>query len=208
MNTVGKTIKEARLAKRLSLANLEAKTKIKKEFAMAIEEGNWEALPEFPVVSGFVKNIARAVGISQEKALALLRRDYPPKNLSINPKPDVGDKFVWSPKLTFITGVAIILVLILGYLGYQYKKFISPPSLSVVEPVQDQVIKQRKVKVSGRTDPDATVKVNNQPVLTNEEGNFSVEIEIYEGTGEIEIKVTSRTGRETTVRRKINPEFN
>src|SRR3989337_529864 len=207
MKTIGRALTEARTQKRLSLSKLESQTKIKKNFIQAIENEDWESLPEFPVVVGFVKSIAGAVKISERNLVALLRRDYPPKALSINPKPDVVNKFVWSPKLTFAVGVATVLVLISGYLAFQYKRFVSSPSLSVSEPKENQVISQRKVKVTGKTDSDATVKVNNQPVLIDSEGNFSVELEIFEGTKEIEVKATSRSGRESVVHRKIKPEF-
>jgi cytoskeletal protein RodZ len=207
MKTIGGAIKEARTRKKYSLSKLEEVTKIKKDFISALEKEDWKNLPEFPVLSGFVKSIAGALGASEKSLLALLRRDYPPKALSINPKPDVGDKFVWSPKLTFAVGVGIIMVLVLGYLGIQYKKFISPPSLNVFEPKEEQVVKERRVKVTGKTDGDAIVKINNQPVLLDSEGNFEAEIEIFEGTNEIVVKAQSRAGKETVVRRKIIPEL-
>jgi cytoskeletal protein RodZ len=207
MKTIGGAIKEARTRKKYSLSKLEEVTKIKKDFISALEKEDWGSLPEFPVLSGFVKSIAGALGAGEKSLLALLRRDYPPKALSINPKPDVGDKFVWSPKLTFAVGVGVIMVLVLGYLGIQYKKFISPPSLSVLEPKEEQIVKERRVRVTGKTDGDAIVKINNQPVLLDSEGNFEAEIEIFEGTDEIVVKAQSRAGKETVVRRKIIPEL-
>jgi len=207
MKTIGGAIKEARTRKKYSLSKLENVTKIKKDFISALEKEDWGHLPEFPVLSGFVKSIAGALGVGEKSLLALLRRDYPPKALSINPKPDVSDKFVWSPKLTFAVGVGIVMVLVLGYLGIQYKKFISPPSLNVLEPKEEQVVKERRVKVVGKTDGDAIIKINNQPVLLDSEGNFEAEIEIFEGTNEIVVKAQSRAGKETVVRRKIIPEL-
>ena len=108
MRTVGKFIKEARVKKRHSRVGLEKVTKIKREFIKAIEEENWEKLPEFPVVAGFVKNIVGVLKIDQKQAVALLRRDYPPKKLAINPKPYVSDRFTWSPRLTFLAAVAVV----------------------------------------------------------------------------------------------------
>lgn len=207
MKTIGGAIKEARTRKKYSLSKLENVTKIKKDFIGALEKEDWGSLPEFPVLNGFVKSIAGALGAGEKSLLALLRRDYPPKALSINPKPDVSDKFVWSPKLTFAVGVGIIMVLVTGYLGIQYKKFISPPTLNVLTPEEEQVVKERRVKVTGKTDGDAIVKINNQPVLLDSEGNFEAEIEIFEGTSEIVVKAQSRAGKETIVRRKIIPEL-
>lgn len=207
MKTIGSALKEARMRKRYSLSKVESLTRIKKEFIEAIENESWPSLPEYPVVVGFVKNISKALGLNEKSAVALFRRDYPPKILSVNPKPDVGGKFVWSPKLTFLVGIATVAVLILGYLGFQYSKFVSAPSLVLYSPQDGEVIKEPKVNVKGKTDSEATVKVNNQPVIVSEDGEFEAQIEIFEGTTQIEAKATSRAGKETLLRRNIKPEF-
>ena len=207
MKTIGETLKEARLKKRHSLAKVEKETKIKKEFIEAIEKEDWGKLPDLTVVTGFVKNIASFLELNPTSLAALLMRDYPPQALSINPKPDVSKQFVWSPKLTFLVGIIVVLMIIFGYLIFQYREFISPPSLEVNQPKENQIITQREIEVSGKTDPDTVVKVNNQSVLLDEEGNFETKIGIFEGTNEIIIKAISRSGKETEVRRKIIPEL-
>ena len=207
MNTIGSLLKDARVRKRFSLAKLETETKIKKDFIQAVEEENWQALPDYSVVVGFVKNVANYLGVKERSAVALLRRDYPPQKLSINPKPDVSKQFIWSPKLTFLVGVGIVIALILGYLGFQYAGFISPPPLSLTQPQEGQVVVGVSVTVSGKTNPEATVKANNQPILVSEDGTFSAEVEIFKGTSDIVGTATSRSGKQTTLRRNIKPEL-
>lgn len=207
MKTIGKFLKDARVRKRYSLAKVEKATKIKREFIEAVENENWRDLPDYPVVTGFVKNLASYLGLRQERATALLRRDYPPQKLRINPKPDVSKQFVWSPKLTFLVGVGIVIAVILGYLAFQYAHFIGAPNLEVFEPKEGQVITSTNVKVSGKTTTDAILKVNNQPVLVSDDGAFATEVQIFEGTTELVFKATSRAGKETTVRRKIIPKL-
>lgn len=206
MDTIGTVIKNARRKKRLSRLRLEKETKIKKEFIKAIEEQNWSALPELPVVKGFVKNISHALDISEKRVNALLRRDYPPKELAVNPKKGVFEKFVWSPKLTFFLGVVIIMVAVFGYLSFQYTSFIGPPFLEVKMPREGEVIKDTKTIVSGTTNSDATISVNNQPVVVDADGVFEAEIELVDGEQEILVKARSRGGKETVVRRKIKVE--
>ena len=65
MKTIGTFLKESRLKKRYSLIKVENATRIKKEFIEAVEDGNWKALPEFPVVVGFVKNIAQFLDLGE-----------------------------------------------------------------------------------------------------------------------------------------------
>lgn len=207
MRTIGKAIKDARSKKKLSKENLAKETKVKKEFIDSIEKESWENLPEYPVVVGFVKKISSALKLNEKHIVALLRRDYPPKVLRVNPKPDVGGKFTWSPRLTFLAGIVLVVITILGYLGIQYIQFISPPELELVVPNEGQVVTEESLRVVGTADPDASVLVNNQPVIVGSMGEFATEIEIFEGTQEVVVIARSRSGKETVIRRKIVPEL-
>ncbi|MGB6881883.1 MAG: helix-turn-helix domain-containing protein [Microgenomates group bacterium] len=208
MKTIGEYLKEARAKKRYSQEKIAEETKIKKEFISSMEKENWELLPEFPVIVGFVKQISKFLKVDERQAVALLRRDYPPKVLPVNPKPDVSKKFRWRPRTTFIVGITIVIMMVLGYLGFQYSRFISPPKLVVDQPQEEEVVKERILIVSGKTDLDATIRINNQPVLVDEDGDFETEIEIFEGTEEIIVKAVSRSGKDAIIRRKIKPELN
>jgi cytoskeletal protein RodZ len=207
MKSVGEIIKDTRNKKKFSKKKLANLTKIKKEFIEAIETSRWEQLPEYPVVYGFVRSIASVLEIDQKNLLAILRRDYPPQSLPINPKPDIEQKFVWSPKLAFIIGTSLVSIVIIGYLIFQYLNFISPPSLMVDYPKEGQTVKGRNLLVEGSTDSNATVLVNNQPTIVEDDGKFRAEIEIYEGTNQVVIVSRSRSGKETVVSRNIKPEL-
>lgn len=203
MRSLGETIKDQREHNQLTLRDLERETKIKKGFLEAIEDGAWNKLPEYPVVQGFVRSIIHVLEIDEERALALLRRDYPKKDVSLAPKPDVKNKFIWSPKWTLFAGALLVTLIIVGYLGYQYKQFVSPPPLSIEAPQENEIITKRTYIVSGHSSSDATVIVNNQPTLIFDDGSFKEEIEIAPETKEIVVKATSRSGKETQVTRKV-----
>lgn len=206
MNTIGQMLKEARVKKNISLIKLENLTKIKRDFILKLEKNDWDNLPEFPVVSGFVKNLANVLGISSETANAILKRDYPPKKLAINPNPDVGGKFFWSPKLTFAIGIGTLLVLVLGYLGIEYTKFIKPPELTINKPTENEQVLQTKVKIEGKTTTDAILTVNNQPIILDQDGKFVTEIEITKDTEELKFVSISRSGKKTEIVRRITVE--
>lgn len=203
MKKIGEVLKNARVTKNYSFAHLEGLTKIKKSFIEAVEEENWQSLPAFPTVLGFVKSLAGALDLDEASTIAVLKRDYPPQKLRISPKPDVSSKFSWSPKLTFAVGIGIVLIAIFGYLIFQYIHFVSPPSLTVDSPKPTQVVTGNSVLVFGTTDTDAKVIVNNQPVLVDDSGKFSVGISVSSETKEIVIQAVSRSGKETVIKRII-----
>ncbi len=206
MRTIGQTLKDARIRKNYSLKKLEEITRIKSNFIGLIEKEKWGALPPFPTILGFVKSLASPLGISENVAVAFLKRDYPPKALNINPKPDIASGFIWSPKLTFAVGIALAILLVFGYLAFQYIGFISPPRLTVDSPKENQLVDRGNVMVFGSTEPDAKITVNNQPVLVDADGKFTVSINVAAETKEITIKAISRSGKETAIRRTIKVE--
>lgn len=203
MRSLGTTITDKRKERSISLSDLERETRIKKEFLLAIEEGRWQELPEFPVVQGFVRSIAHVLDMDEHMVLALLRRDYPKKELLQAPKPDVRNKFIWSPKWTLMAGALFVVLIIAGYLGYQYKQFVSPPELTVSKPQEEEVILPGMYTVEGKTTADSTVIINNQPTFINEDGSFAEEIEVVSETKEITIRAISRAGKETVIKRKV-----
>lgn len=204
MKKIGQILKDARVRKNYSLKKIEEITRIKSNFIDLIEKEKWGVLPPFPTVLGFVKNLSTPLGIDENMAVAVLKRDYPPKALNINPKPDVSSRFAWSPRSTFVVGIILVILLVFGYLGFQYIGFISPPRLTLDSPKENQIIDGTNVLVFGSTELDAKIIVNNQPVLVDDNGKFNVSINIARETKEITVKAISRSGKETTVSRKIN----
>ncbi|MGB6838777.1 MAG: helix-turn-helix domain-containing protein, partial [Microgenomates group bacterium] len=71
MKTIGEYLKEARAKKRYSQEKIAEETKIKKEFISSMEKENWELLPEFPVIVGFVKQISKFLKVDERQAVAL-----------------------------------------------------------------------------------------------------------------------------------------
>lgn len=206
MITIGKFLKQQRVSKKISFEALERKTKIKVVFLEAIENENWQKLPEFPVVLGFVKNIAKALNLDVKKAVALLRRDYPPRVITLEPKTEVSSRFTWSPKLNLILVIVFFVVLISVYLGYQAFQFLSPPPLVLFQPEEVEKIRSGELLISGKTSPDATVTVNNQPVLVKLDGVFETEILVDKDTKELVIEAKSRFGKVREIRQTIKVE--
>ncbi len=209
MKTIGTLISEKRRAMGISLPALSNETKIKESFILAIERHEWAKLPEFPVVTGFVKNIATALDIDRAEALAFLRRDYQIKKgalAQVTPKQEIKKEFTVGPRLVFSMGLLIVILVIFGYLVYQYSRFMSPPVLTVFDPKEGQMVRGSSLTVNGKTSDGVTLKVNNQPVIVGDDGTWSAEIVITPESTEIEVVATSRAGKVTAVKRTIEFE--
>ncbi|ANB60918.1 helix-turn-helix domain-containing protein [Anoxybacteroides amylolyticum] len=67
MTELGKRLKEAREAKKISLDELQQMTKIQKRYLIGIEEGNYAIMPGNFYVRAFIKQYAEAVGLDAEE---------------------------------------------------------------------------------------------------------------------------------------------
>ncbi|MCL6585518.1 MAG: DUF4115 domain-containing protein [Anoxybacillus sp.] len=67
MTELGKRLKEAREAKKISLDELQQLTKIQKRYLIGIEEGNYAIMPGNFYVRAFIKQYAEAVGLDAEE---------------------------------------------------------------------------------------------------------------------------------------------
>lgn len=79
------------------------------------------------------------------------------------------------------------------------------PKLEVSEPEDGKKIQggDKKLKVSGLTDPQNSVSVNGSTVILNVEGRFVTEIGINEGENTLVIVATNSVGNKTQIERKV-----
>ncbi|MFD1177261.1 helix-turn-helix domain-containing protein [Paenibacillus puldeungensis] len=77
MSDLGQQLREARLARGLSLDDIQEMTKIRKRYLEAIESGDYKVLPGSFYVRAFIKTYAEAVGVDAEELLAEHRPNVP-----------------------------------------------------------------------------------------------------------------------------------
>lgn len=77
MSDLGRQLKEARLARGLTLDDVQEMTKIRKRYLEAIEAGDYKVLPGTFYVRAFIKTYAEAVGVSADELLAEHHKDMP-----------------------------------------------------------------------------------------------------------------------------------
>lgn len=83
------------------------------------------------------------------------------------------------------------------------------PILNISEPEDNKTIQggDRKVKVSGKTDPGVNIFINGTQVIVDKDGNFSADQPLNDGDNTISIKAVSIASNITEVQRnvKYNP---
>ena len=202
MKTAGDLLKEKRLLKELSLEDVSRKTKIKVEFLEAIENSNYALLPSATFAKGFLRNYATFLYLNPDTMVAMFRRDFTqnakgeiiPRGL-VEP---VGSKPRFFSVSMILTTIAIVAFV--GFLGIQLISWWSLPKIKLVQPQNNDTYGE-KVTFKGVADNDATVKVNGQLVILDQNGQFTLDLVFPSGTHSVIIEATNRRGKSTLVER-------
>ncbi len=199
MRKISEILQDARIEKGYSLENVVKATKIKKQFLIAIEEGRYFELPSESYALGFIKNYAQYVGVDRNKAAALFRREYEGVQGRVLPTFKSKDNKLIKRKLytprNFI--IAFVVIVILGYIAFQYNSFFFGPKLEVTAPKENTVVRNNIVEVTGKTDPYATVLINNEESYVQLDGTFKKTLYLFEGDRIIIVTSQNRNGKNT-----------
>jgi len=187
-------LETARLDRELTIEEISKRTKIPARYLQAFElEKNCD-FPDEPYCSLMLREYADFLGLNPDELVSVFRRDHIKKANSTK----VSNSFLSiTPQFTYYIGIFILFILFAGYLIFEYVKFNRPPQLSVNWPVYAKV-----VEISGITDSESTVKVNESLVVVDQNGNFFKKLELSTSEAKIVVQSTSPAGK-TTVTEKI-----
>src|SRR4051794_31274961 len=73
-DSVGSKLREARTRRKLSLAEVEAETKIRARYLQAIEDEEWDQLPEDTYARAFIRTYGRFLGLDGDRLAEEQRR--------------------------------------------------------------------------------------------------------------------------------------
>ena len=126
MGSLGETLRQARLDRGASLADVEAETRIRRKYLEALEAEDYGSLPALVYTRGFIRSYARYLGLDPELTLDLyapgrMREERPllrPATPQLSAAPPISTRL-------FTTLALLVLVgLLLVYLWGQYTSFV------------------------------------------------------------------------------------
>lgn len=199
MRKISEILQDARIEKGYSIDYIVKATKIRKHHILAIEDGRYLDLPSESYALGFIKNYAQYLGVDKNKAAALFRREYEGVQGKMLPTFKSKDKTirrieVFTPRNAII---AFVVFIILGYIGFQYSSYFLGPRLEVISPKDNTVVRNNIVEVSGKTDPYASVLINNEESYVQLDGTFKKTLYLFAGERHITVDSKNRNGKNT-----------
>lgn len=204
---IGERLRSERIQKNITLEEVAKATKIRVSFLDAIEKGAYEKLPSGTYAHGFVKNYAEFLKLPTREVLALFRREFDEeKYFKVLPEGLAKQNDFPLRKIRVqqtVIVIGLLFCILLGFIVFQYRgAFINPP-LILTTPKANAKILSQSLTVVGKTDPNATVTVNDKSVSLDTQGNFRKEVTLFPGSTTIKVQATNRFGKRTEIERKI-----
>ncbi len=195
----------ARERKGVDLFRAERDTKIRARYLGALERGDYRELPGAVYTKGFLRNYALYLGLDPDEILLQWRRergDGPSADpVLVVPRTVAAPRQGVTLSARLFGGIllAIVVVVVVGYVANQVLRFHNPPTISVTDPATAVVTVDESATtytVRGTSTPGATISITipgrDQPiqVTAGADGAWSVDVELRRGRNQFSVNVT------------------
>ena len=211
--TVSELLKKRRIELSKSLKDIESATKIRKKYLLWIEAGDYEHLTDDVYALGYVKSYADYLGFETSPIVNMYKKErlsykqnkesggYIKTDNQMSLKPLGGQNFVLSSKTLILLFSIVLFVLIAGYLSWQVIVIAAPPKIALNN--NQERVSTDFVIISGQTDGESDVYIDDSPIPTNADGSFSERVSLVSGSNVITISAKNQLGKTTTITRTV-----
>lgn len=205
--TLGEKLQQIRAERRMSLGEVSRGARIQSKYLQYLENGEYEKLPAQVYVKGFLRSYAGFMGVSEaplikayerERGIAYnIKKERNNENNEERRKPFSIHTFAITPKIITLVIIVFAILAISFYLYKELDNFVSTPRLIVNSPLDGEVVEGSQIYITGKSEKDGRVYVNDQSMVVDDEGEFRESIGLQEGLNIITIKALNRFNKET-----------
>ncbi|MBU1132147.1 helix-turn-helix domain-containing protein [Patescibacteria group bacterium] len=210
INTLGEKLQSYRNEKNWTREQAAKILNINVRYIKELEADDFEHLPADVYTINILKSYADILELNPITAVNLYKRQ---KALYLGTRKKKYDRsgsllnrtlnLFLNPKLIKYTIGSIFLVSVLLYIGWQVNKIIEPPKLVIDSPDDNMIINSREIEISGTTDKEVNLTINNRLLLSDKSGHFSLKIDLQKGLNIIKISSQKKHSKEQVIYRRI-----
>lgn len=212
--TLAEVFKKRRHDLKMSLADVERGIKVQQIYLQMIEKGDYSSLPDDIYSKGFVKNYAEFLGFEAAPILELYEKERKgssvkakgsatdSKKVKMGVRPIDSKRVVVTPKtLLIVLGVCLVM-LVVGYIGWQFSALSAPPKLTL-ENTAGQTVSTNSIYISGRVDGGSDLFINDSPILSSPDGSFKEKVSLVDGANQIKVTAKNKLGKTATINKTV-----
>jgi cytoskeletal protein RodZ len=199
-SNVGEMLREAREIRGVDLYRVERDTKIRAKYLAALENGDFADLPGDVYARGFLRNYASYLGLDPDDIEEEWRKEAgeaaPPRPTIAGPQPlTMRRRVVFQQSHVYIALVAVIVLVVASFFGFQLSRYLSHPALSVEHAGATPVIVQTDATtyvLQGTATPKTTVRISQnggepKEVVADDAGEWTYQAILQPGRNQFDI---------------------
>jgi hypothetical protein len=206
IDTLGEYLASVRKQLDLDVRAVSNMTQIKPEYLEGLEAGSYEKLPADVYVRGFLKSLANFYHIKEKILIDQYEKERGFEVVAKTPAASSAEKLSLTPRRIVLGASVLVGLLAVTYVGAQIKSVLAPPFLQIEEPASDLTVADNTIVIAGKGEVGAQIFINNQPVLTDAEGQFSENLVLSQGLNVIEILERNKFNKVSRVTRQITAQ--
>lgn len=202
MLSVGSILQKERIKQGYTLAQVEKQIKVREKFLRALEENNWSSFSSYIYIVGIIKNYTEFLNLDEKKILAFFRREYE-KQDDVRFKQKLASSYLVSDTRRMVTAaLTFVFLAFFVYFGWQMYTYVSPPKVTILQPVATSFKRTDRIKVIGKTEKEASVTIFGERVYQNKDGVFEYDFPLTKEKNELSIEVVGANGKKTIIKRE------
>ena len=206
MEDYGDILKKARDGKGYSPKKVFEIAGIPPEVVLAFEKMDGSSLPPRVYSRGFLIRYAEALDISEEISVPdFLDALFGKEKNEIAELPTIKKDFrpIYKTHVFVFFAAIAILSITAYYMYYQFRFFVTNPSVFITEPSSDFITGDRYIYVKGKTNDNSVLTLNGRPLYINEAGEFNERVNLANGLNALEFEAQNKAGKITKIIRYI-----
>ena len=203
-------LKELREKKGVGLDEIVKKTKIDKRLLLALERCDFDSLPNGLIYQkNFLKKYLKALDEDSEPFIEqMMAEEVVSESLDLKERETKKKYLHWYYFSRFSSifrylGFTVLVFILIFYLGWQVKKVIEPPQLTLYSPQNGYIVNQPSVEIQGITEKEAQIWVNGKEIRNNDQGQFSEIVDLTPGLNTIVVSAEKKHGKKTSETRYV-----
>ncbi|MBU0732138.1 helix-turn-helix domain-containing protein [Patescibacteria group bacterium] len=203
--TLGEKLKNAREEQGYTLEQVADQTRIKPSNINYLETGQYNKLPGLLFIENYLKTYTNFLQLSWPR----VKKMYDQERIMYKEpeKPGKSARHIKRalnvPKLVYGLLIAMVVLIIFSYLGFEISNIVEPPTLEVYNVPDNMITEDNSVNIVGQTDPEANVFINGQMISVDPSGNFQEVVSLQEGINTMTISAKKKHSKELVIVKQI-----
>ena len=199
---LGKVFKRYREEAGLKIEQVEKDTKISQRMLLALENDNYDILPEDLYVKNIIKTCAEYLFLDYNKLLNLYRTsrgEIKDEKFKIKKT----NRVYITPQIFRYIVISVIFLILAVYLGLQINNIFTMPDLVVYQPDKNLTTSQNFIEIKGKTEKETRVLINNKEIYIDSNGEFKATLDLQKGLNTIKISASKKHSKENVIFREV-----